>query len=100
MSAIASGGGTLRFSQRWAKAHPTVFKKSPISKWTDGQSARMTARHLAQAAKAGDRFALTVMDHVTLHMAQALGVLVGSVGVEKIILVGGFALGVKRSFTT
>jgi glucokinase len=49
---------------------------------------------LASGAKIGDRFVLSILDQVTLPLAHALNVLVGSVGVEKIIVVGGFALGV------
>ena len=53
---------------------------------------------MGKGANAGDRFSLTILDQVTLPMAQALGVLVGSVGVEKIIFVGGFALGVGKPY--
>ncbi|MFQ5849176.1 MAG: ROK family protein [Candidatus Binatia bacterium] len=98
LSAIASGGGTVRFARQWARTHPTDFQSSLISKWTGKESSRITTGHLAQGARAGDRFALTVLDYVTLPMAQALSVLVGSVGIGKIILVGGFALGVGKPY--
>ena len=98
LSAIASGGGTVRFAERWACSHLKDFKKSLIARWTRNRPSQIDTRLLGKGAKAGDRFALTVLDQVTLPMAQALGVLVGSVGVEKIILIGGFALGVGKPY--
>ena len=98
LSAIASGGGTVRFAQRWARSHHKDFKNSLIARWTGNRPSQIDARLLSKGAKAGDRFVLTVLDHVTLPMAQALAVLVGSVGVEKIIFIGGFALGVGKPY--
>ena len=70
-----------------------MFHLSILARWTDRQAGRITPEHLAAGAKAGDRFALSILDQVTFPLAQALNVLVGSVGIEKIVLVGGFALG-------
>jgi glucokinase len=98
LSAIASGGGTVRFAQRWARSHLKDFKNSLISRWTGNRPSQIDGRLLGKGAKAGDRFSLSVLDQVTLPMAQALGILVGSVGVEKIIFVGGFALGVGKPY--
>ena len=98
LSAIASGGGTVRFAQRWARSHLKDFKKSLVARWTGNRPSQIDARLLGKGARAGDQFALTVLDQVTLPMAQALGVLVGSVGVEKIIFIGGFALGVGKPY--
>jgi len=98
LSAIASGRGTVRYAQRWARSHLKDFKNSHIARWTGNRPGKIDGRLLGKGAKAGDRFALAVLDQVTLPMAQALGVLVGSVGVEKIIFVGGFALGVGKPY--
>ena len=98
LSAIASGRGTVRFAQRWARSHPKEFKNSLMARWTGNRSGKIDGRLLGKGANARDRFSLTVLDQVTLPMAQALGVLVGSVGVEKIIFVGGFALGVGKPY--
>lgn len=98
LSAIASGGGTVRFAQRWARSHLKDFKNSLIARWIGNRRSKIDAQLLSKGARAGDRFVLTVLDQVTLPMAQALGVLVGSVGVEKIIFIGGFALGVGKPY--
>ena len=75
---------------------PQRLQEFSNCKVDQNRPSKIDGRHLGTGAKARDRFALTVLDQVTLPMAQALGVLVGSVGVEKIIFVGGFALGVGK----
>lgn len=94
LSAIASGRGAARFAQYMAQTRPRDFSRSILSQWTNREAKRITAEHLAAGAKIGDRFVLSVLGEVTLPLAHALNVLVGSVGIEKIIIVGGFALGV------
>ena len=98
VSAIASGRGAARFARCQARRRPGVFHRSILARWTDRQAGRITPEFLAAGVKAGDRFALSVLDQVTLPLAHALNVLVGSVGIEKIVLVGGFALGVGTPY--
>ncbi len=98
LSAVASGRGAARFAQHWASAHPVLFKRSAMAKWVNGRPSEITTMHLAQGARVGDRFVLEILEHVTFPMGQALSILLGGVGIEKIVVVGGFALGVGRPY--
>jgi glucokinase len=97
LSAIASGRGACRFAKYLADIKSSLFRQSLVRQWA-GQPGKITTTHLASGAKRGDRFALAVLDQVTLPISHALCILLGGVGIEKVIFVGGFALGVGQPY--
>lgn len=53
---------------------------------------------IARAAKDGDPTALEILDKVTFPLAQAMSHLSAAIGIDKFIIMGGFALGVGEPY--
>ena len=98
VQALCSGRAAERLAQRLARKHPRRFRASRLHRLTGGRARRITTFHLAAAMRQRDPFALDVLDRVTAPLAQAIAVLVGAVGIERVIVIGGFALGVGRPY--
>ncbi len=95
---LCSGRAAERLARRLAQEQPRRFRASRLWRLTRGRPQRMTTYHLAEAVRRQDRFALDVLDRVTEPLARAIALLVGTIGIERVILVGGFALGVGQPY--
>lgn len=93
LGAVASGRGTLRAAQYLAQSRPDAFARSMLSAHgtTDGGPAFDTAA-LAGAFRAGDDWATTVIDRSAAHLGHALAAIHTTVGTERFVIIGGFAL--------
>ncbi|MEE8424447.1 MAG: ROK family protein [Elusimicrobiota bacterium] len=81
VSAYSSGRGVVRVAKLLAP------KRRPLS-----------AEEIARLARQGGRFALHALDVSMTPLARALCVLAGSIAMDRIVLIGGFALGVGELY--
>lgn len=93
LGAIASGRGIERLARRRASEHPETFQRSACV--LDFKAACETLNneeHLVPAARAGDAWTLSIIGEATRHLARVLVTVVLAAGVERLIVIGGFAL--------
>jgi len=99
LGAIASGRGTLRLARRVAQADPDVFS---VSRCVTVYGATATTldneRHLVPAIKDGDAWAVDVMRRAMEPLARTLSASIYAFGLERIVVVGGFALEVGERY--
>lgn len=95
---LCSGRAAERIARATARANHRQFQRSRLWRMTGGNAARITTFHLASAIRAHDGVAQGILDRVTTPLAQAIAVLVGTVGIERVVLIGGFALGVGTPY--
>jgi len=101
LGAVASGRGIERSARRRARHGPGAFARSLVSTWFGANAATLTNEvHLVPAALAGDRWALSVIEDGTRYLARALGTVVLAAGVERVIVIGGFAAGLGPVYET
>jgi glucokinase len=92
LGAVASGRGFERSARREALAHPAAFAASAcVTRF--GASARMLSNevHLVPAVRAGDPWACDLVRRAADPLARVLLPLVIGAGLERIVLMGGFA---------
>ena len=94
VGAIASGRGMLALARRRAVERPDAFRSSSLA---IGAST-LTPEALAEAYRLGDAFAVSVVREGADALAQALSAVHLAIGVDRIVLIGGFALGLGRRF--
>lgn len=95
---LCSGRAAERLAQQLAREQRARFRRSRLWTLAEGHASRITTHHLATASRRGDVLALDVLDRVTAPLAHAISVLVGTVGIEQVIIIGGFALGVGQPY--
>ena len=95
---LCSGRAAERLARQLARRQPRRFRHSRLWRMTEGQPQRITTFQLATASRAGDALALDVVQRVTAPLAHAIAVLVGTIGIERVIVIGGFALGVGQPY--
>ena len=92
LGAISSGRGTERLARHLAHTERERFQRSAISRTLDLDAEEITnEEHLIPAALQGDPWALSVIERAARPLAQVLSALTASVGVERIVVIGGFA---------
>ncbi|MEW6386360.1 MAG: ROK family protein [Thermodesulfobacteriota bacterium] len=93
LGAISSGRGVERFARRAALQQPELFAKSACFTKLGASPHTITNEdHLVPAAKFFDPWALSVIRECTLPLSRMLLSLTLAVGLEKVIIIGGFAL--------
>ena len=101
LGAIASGRGTLRLAQRMAQADPVRFAASRCVTAYGATAASIdNERHLVPAIKDGDEWAVDVMRRAMEPLARTLSASVYAFGLERIVVVGGFALEVGERYVS
>lgn len=92
LGAVASGRASRHHVIQLARKNPEEFKRSLLASLTDGCASTVQNEHLVSAYRQGDSWT----ERVVLRMADPLGMAISAihlaVGVERFILVGGFAL--------
>lgn len=91
LGAVSSGRAVERLAISEAKNFPDEFGKSllfSLAKSPEGINNRL----LVEAIKAGDKFCLQILDRTTFPLACSIAHISGNIGVDKFIIVGGFAL--------
>ena len=91
LGAVSSGRAVERLAISEAKIHPSMFKNSILFKLTKNPE-NINNQLLVKAIKAGDRFCLQILDKATFPLAYSIAHVSGNIGVDKFIIVGGFAL--------
>lgn len=93
LGAIASGRGIERAARRLASHHLDHFARSACSLRFHGVPEQLTNEdHIVPAAREGDEWALGVIRECTKPLASVLLSVTLATGLEKIVLIGGFAL--------
>lgn len=93
LGAISSGRGIERFARRRAGEDPKRFEASICARRFDATANTLNNEdHLVPAALLGDDWALDVIRECTRPLARALVTTALAVGLEKVIIIGGFAL--------
>jgi glucokinase len=93
LGAIASGRGIERAARRLARSHPVDFARSACALRFQGVPEQLTNEtHIVPAALEGDEWILGVIRDCTKPLARVLLSITLAMGLEKIVLIGGFAL--------
>jgi predicted NBD/HSP70 family sugar kinase len=93
LGAIASGRGIERAARRLARHRLDHFVQSACSLRFHGVPEHLTNEdHIVPAARGGDEWALGVVRDCTRPLAKVLLSVTLATGLEKIVLIGGFAL--------
>lgn len=91
LGAISSGRAIERIAIAKAKKFQTSFKKSLLFR-TAQNPEQINNKHLINAIKNDDSFSLRILDEVTFPLACSIAHISGNIGVDKFIIIGGFAL--------
>ena len=91
IACFSSGRATEKLVKEMAKQQSENFNKSVLKKLVKKTDA-ITNKQIVKAARQKDEFTLSVIDKVTFSIAYSIGYLSGTIGVNKFIIVGGFAL--------
>jgi C7-cyclitol 7-kinase len=93
LGAIASGRGIERRAVRCAQRDIPSFERSACVRDFDASPTSLTnEQHLVPAAKARDEWALRVIRESTRPLARVLNCMVLGMGLDRIMIIGGFAL--------
>jgi glucokinase len=96
LGAIASGRGVLRLSSARARAQPEAFLRSTLGRSEDPE--QIDDRALAAAFRAGDPWVRAVVRDAARPLGQALAAVHLTTGLERFILIGGFALALGEPY--
>jgi C7-cyclitol 7-kinase len=92
LGAISSGRGTERLARHLARSESELFRDSAIAQMAHADVGTITnEEHLIPAALQGDPWALSVIERAARPLAQALSALIASVGLDRVVVIGGFA---------
>jgi predicted NBD/HSP70 family sugar kinase len=93
LGAISSGRGIERVARLRAQHDPAGFSRSAcVSRFGASASHLTNEDHLVPAAQLQDEWALTIVRECSRPLAKMLASIILAVGLEKVILMGGFAL--------
>lgn len=93
LGAIASGRGVERAARRHACEDSNAFARSACATQFGGTPSTLNnEEHIVPAALSGDRWCLDVMRHAIKPLARVILAVVLGAGIERVTLVGGFAL--------
>lgn len=91
LGAISSGRGIERFARGMAASLPEDFGRSRCADLGGTPATLTNEEHLVPAALAGDAWALSVIREATRPLAAAIQVVFLAFGLDRVILIGGFA---------
>ncbi|HEX4014802.1 MAG TPA: ROK family protein [Candidatus Cybelea sp.] len=92
LGAISSGRGTEFLARRLARSQPGDFASSLVSRRFGAAPGAITnEQHLIPAALAGDAWALSAIEAAARPLAGVLAALVAAAGLDRIVVIGGFA---------
>jgi C7-cyclitol 7-kinase len=93
LGAIASGRGVERRALYCARVDMPSFERSAcVRNFSASLTSLTNEQHLVPAAKARDGWALTVIRESTRPLARILNCMVMGMGLDGIVIIGGFAL--------
>ncbi len=93
IGAISSGRGVERLARSMAISHPECFRASVIARQFKAAAEELTNEaHIVPAARLGDPWALDIIARATAPLARALLAVTVASGLERVVVIGGFAL--------
>jgi len=93
LAAIASGRGIERAARRCALDEPDAFARSMcVGRYGATAITLSNEEHLVPAALAGDEWCLALIHQATRPLARVLLAVILAAGLERVIVIGGFAL--------
>lgn len=91
LGALSSGRAVERMAISTAHKYPDKFRKSYLFKLTENPD-NIDNRAIVKAIKKRDGFSLQILDRSTFPLACTFAHISGNLGVDKFIIIGGFAL--------
>jgi glucokinase len=86
---LASGWAIGKKARQWAKK---IDRDSELYRLVCGQTDRITAEHVGQAASRGDKAAHTIIYFGCAYLAEAISQLIALLGPRRIVIGGGVSL--------
>jgi glucokinase len=97
LQAVSSGRGALNYIQRLVFEEPHSFRKSLLWSLCD-KPQELTNVDVCKAFRAGDQFTVTAIEKCTRPLAAVLASLYMALGLERFIILGGFAFALGESY--
>jgi 2-epi-5-epi-valiolone synthase len=98
LGAISSGRGTLAMARRLAELGPDDFANSLLGRRFRANVNTLTNADIVTAFRLGDSWSTELIRKVALPLGQMLAALHLSMGVERFVIVGGFALALGEQY--
>jgi C7-cyclitol 7-kinase len=98
LGAIASGRGMLARARELAEREESEFRRSALALESALTPSTLTAEALAAAYRSGDAWSTAVVREGAGALGMVLAAIHLAIGVERIVLIGGFALGLGARF--
>ena len=99
LGAIASGRGTEALARRAARDDPAAFAQSQCARTFGATPSTITNEdHLVPAALNDDVWVWSVVSKAMEPLAQTLSSATHAIGLKRIIIIGGFALGLGQRY--
>ena len=98
LAAVASARGVLARARRQALRDPELFRRSLLADAGAGNPEALDTRALVAAYHAGDDWMLALIRDAARPLGQALAGLHLGVGVERFVVIGGFALALGERY--
>lgn len=99
LGAVSSGRGTERLARRLALEDAAAFALSACVTALGATAETLNNEdHLVPAIRSGDRWAIGVMNAAMLPLADVLAAAAFALGLDEIIVVGGFALSIGATY--
>jgi C7-cyclitol 7-kinase len=98
LGAVSSGRGTLDFAKRRAIAHPDEFATSRLAMLVSGDAQQITNPDIVTAFHEGDPWTIDVIRQTARPLARVLATIHLAVGIERFILIGGFAMALGKGY--
>ncbi|MGD9723373.1 MAG: ROK family protein [Pirellulales bacterium] len=98
LGGIASGRGALDAVRRAAARDAAGFRGSALVASTGGSADRITNEAIVAAFHAGDAWVIGHISRVTAHLARVLASIHNAIGIERFVIMGGFALALGEGY--
>jgi predicted NBD/HSP70 family sugar kinase len=98
VGAIASGRGILGFAKRAAGVDPGFRDSLCVTKFAATPNSLTNEDHLVPALQLGDKWAADIVRECTAALARVLLPAAIAAGVERIVVIGGFALSLGETY--
>lgn len=98
LGAIASGRGTLSMARRFAQRCPEAFAHSMLGQRFGEHLDSLENLDIVEAFHAKDAWTLNLIQHVAHPLGQMLAAIHLGVGIERFVLIGGFALALGEPY--
>jgi C7-cyclitol 7-kinase len=98
LAAVASARGVLARARRQALRDPGLFRRSLLADASAADPEALDTRALVAAYHAGDDWTLALIRDAARPLGQALAGLHLGVGVERFVVIGGFALALGERY--